>query len=158
MTMAALAVSGLVARTRLWADGILTLTVFLYAVVGARVVRLTGSARAFAIAFAIFGSAYFLQQVLSPISDLLITNRLLCAIAKVLHVPEVSVNEFVSSSATSKGPRLKWDDVTLLYANDMSAGGVFLTIGHCVFSWLFALFGGWIVACGYSRREASGET
>jgi hypothetical protein len=158
VTMAALAFAGMKWRTRWWADGIMTSTVLLYALVAVRAINLKGSERAFAIAFAIFGSGYLLlvmSSVFSNIAHLLATNRIICEVAKAVDVPKVLLNEYAKSPGVlpNGSQALEWDDVTLAYANHNSAGGVFLVVGHCIWSWLFALLGGWFASAMYAKRE-----
>ena len=101
-----------------------------------------------------------MSHVFSNIAYLLATNRILCEVAKAVDVPRVSLNEYSKSPGVLlKGSQaLDWDDVTLVYANNTSAGGVFLVVGHCIWSWLFALLGGWFASAMYAKREKPKNT
>jgi hypothetical protein len=146
VTLIALACAGMTIRNRLWAHGILTLTVIWHAGVLIRAFCIHGSQRAFALAFSVVGITYLLlalSTILPTIGNSLITGDILVA----------------SYNATSSPDSPRYDPIYLSsHVGELVNSGdppleSFMLIGHCVWSWLFALLAGWFAATMYARRE-----
>jgi len=134
-----LACAGMTYRTVFWSDGIISLTVFLYAAIALRAIGQHGQERTFAIAFSVVGCSYLIvatSACLPVIRSALVTNWPLALIA---NPPSTSAESLVTSAFPPGA-------TTTPLAR-------FFLIGHCVWSWFFALLAGWAAATMYAKRQ-----
>jgi hypothetical protein len=149
VALVALTCAGLLNRTRILADGILTLTVLIYVVVGIRSFLVSGRDRAVSIVFSSVGIMYLLlvfKNVLPVIRDSLITNDALEAVYQL--VPKSS-----TEAKPNFGPTYPWHHLGWLFGDELSnePRRHFVLVGHCAFSWLIALFTGWFAGFIYKK-------
>jgi len=178
-----LAFAGMTARTSHWAYAIVSLTVAMYAITAIRSVALSGAARVAAIAFAAVGGCYlFLAICFAPMRDLLVTDHVLVALGKYLRAdpplifyrtPGAGVNgrdletqrlathdELSGAVALPPGAvylQSSWWAMGFGDNNRINPdrpAGTFLLIGHCVWSWVFAVLAGWGAGWMYAKRGA----
>jgi hypothetical protein len=153
VTMVAMACAALVEPTHWFLRSIVTISITLYAVTAVRIIALRGSDRVFAVAFCAFGIGYLIL-VSTGIGRLLFTNYPMAeiALAKQMSIP--------SGPVSYSAPRTRGEAVDEVISNSMlvpsdtlPVARLFL-IGHCVWSWLFALLGGWFAGSMYARRNS----
>ncbi len=183
VAMVALACAGLIGRNRWWAESIVTLSIVLYVAVALLSIGRDMKTKIFRIAFSAIGGGYLLLVLYAePIRQVLLTDHLLTIAGKSLQVP-LSDGDTSSqgrapspgfgggggpgfgggglivaggSGGTGGGP-FDWDrdDVGTLQLNIGTQAGAFFVIGHCIWSWLFALLGGWLASFMYSKFQKS---
>jgi len=158
----ALGCLGMKYRTEWWAAGIVTTTVLVYLVAIVTAIVTTGRNRAAASAFVAVGGVYFLLSLVDSIRALLLTNHALALLWTWCWNAAI----FIPSNTREIGVFGAFSPVTLGRSLDMFLQTydspniapilvsvfVFRTIGHCLFSWLFALVAGWAAAAMYVRR------
>ena len=140
----ALGCAGLVGRSQWWMDAIVTLTILLFAWMALRAIGLQGRDRAFCQGFALIGVAYLVLAILSMVSeapDLLLTNLLF------------AVAEKYTLSYEKNRPILQIMSEASHQALVREYGYIFV-IGHCMFSWLFALIAGYFARWLYSKHQS----
>jgi len=143
--MAALACAGMLSPTRLWATSITSLTIALFAVTAIRAIGLQGRERVFAITFALVGTGY-LVLVFSKISEALITDYPLALLADARHITPSERPPFDNTKAGF----FYW---TTMISNGGDPITQFFRVGHCVWSWLLALFAGWFASHVYAKAK-----
>jgi len=154
VTMIAIACAAIVYHNRGWADGIVTLTLLLFAAMLARAISTRGCDQAFAFAFVMVGGAYLfiatsesapvLRKAL-PTKYALAIGWKLTADPKMVMMPDrdnllpLPVHDIIDKT------------------NDLSNEfeGPFFLIGHCLFSWLFGLVAGWFAGWMCAKRDRS---
>src|SRR5262245_21797739 len=147
----------MLSRTSLWAEAIFGLTILLLVTVAIRSVGLRGRNRAFAVAFSTVGMGYCFLIMVAP-SQTIITNVPLALSAKAL---DVGTNWVGSPAPDGTIVRqyihATWEEL-VGYGSKLNSGegGAFFLIGHCVWSWLFALLGGWYCSYVYSKYGERG--
>ncbi len=154
VTMITLACAGMAGRNQWWADVILTVTFLLYASIAIRAAGLSSRERAAAIVFAVVGAAYLFFVTCSLERYSLLTNVPLAALATWMGVQN-------SLHLNSGGMNWETIDITIrdAFNNPYSFGGSnselrnFFLIGHCVWSWVFALLAGWFAGAMYAKRS-----
>ncbi|HEY2882243.1 MAG TPA: hypothetical protein VGJ15_07405 [Pirellulales bacterium] len=91
--LVALACGGLMARTRWWADGIVSLTVLLFLAAALLAIAGSGQTRVFRGSFAAIGLCYLLLvtcQEFATLRATLVTSRSLAVVAKAMQIPQQS--------------------------------------------------------------------
>jgi hypothetical protein len=144
VAMIAITCAAVLYRNRWWMDGIVTITILLYVVVGLRAIGLRGSSRVVAITFAITGPGYLFLATLAMLTafpDVLVTNVLLAIASKNIGAELGSYSlESILKSLGNKSLRQDYLSVFI--------------IGHCVFSWLFAVLAAWFAGRIYNQPTA----
>jgi hypothetical protein len=162
----AIAFTGMLYRTRWWGHGIFTFTIAMYVVCAIWAFSLRGRTLAAAIAFSLAGGAYLLFFSSAVGRDALLTNDPIALMARALSLPGAASygqNNWAASNPQGSTANLEWsmENITnrawpwpppLLYG-ELHA---FMIIGHCVFSWLFAVVGAWFAGRMYDRRKPPG--
>lgn len=150
VTMAALACAGMLSPTHLWSTSITSLTIALFTLTAIRAIGLAGRERAFAITFALVGSGYLLLAI-AGVNETLITNYSLALLADARHITH-SQRPFPPTSA---GEDYYW---TTIMSNQGTQIVQFFRVGHCVWSWLLALFAGWFASYVYAKAKIFQKT
>lgn len=172
VALAALGCAGLTTPNYFLGSSIATLSVVMFVAMGIRAVGLTGKKRVAAIAFAAVGGGYLLFVECGwfrTASVFLMTNYPLAALAESRNVYPMNTPIYatqngglaygvigppgsVANNAAPNQPSM----IELLSMLAQSSGITPLTqfflIGHCVWSWLFALLAGWFAGSQYQRR------
>jgi hypothetical protein len=177
VSMVALACAGMTLRTRWWAESILALTVLLFVVIAIRTIGQRGRDRAFAVSFSAVGLGYLLL-LSSAFGDSVITNIPLGLSAKALGIPLDYVTAVINPPPTIIAAKTGLPPVASgdLIPSEIELGSfdeylfwgsrpdsrhpvhAFFLIGHCVWSWLFALLAGWFAGNIYAKREGFQRT
>jgi hypothetical protein len=142
IALLALACAGLMYHTSAWASSIwmVTWTFIVFAVVKA--VSTSGRSRVRCISFAFAGVAYLaVCKTTSFAEEGFPTNQLIASIAKIT-VRKTDNLDSTQIAAYGLNPAYG----NLLFAR-------FFNIGHCLFSWIFALLAAWFAGRMYDRRE-----
>jgi hypothetical protein len=159
VAMLALACAGMKYRNEWWTVGIAGLTLLVFATAVLKALAAAGRQRAMLLGFCIVGFGYALIAVNSSgsLSEWLPTRIPLAAAAYGLQIPI----EIPGGSAPFRLARPAAFDFYLRsgvpgdsYGYDLK---IFLFIGHCVFSWLFAVLAAWFAGRMYDRRERATE-
>jgi hypothetical protein len=144
IAMLALACAGMMYSNDWWANGIFSFTVAIYVCVAISAIRLRSRALAAAVTFSMVGGLYLFIVEWRPSTFFI--GDLLDLIGHALK-PDVPLTGFrtvrVVNGVNTPGP-------LMLRAPDLRG---FLTIGHCVFSWIFAVLAAWFAGRMYDRRE-----
>jgi hypothetical protein len=175
VALAALGCAGLTTPNYFLGSSIATLSVVMFVVMGIRAVGLTGKKRAAAIAFAAVGGGYLLFVECGwfrTASVFLITNYPLAALAESRNVYPVNTPIYATqnvaygvigppgSVANGAGPNQPTPSMIELLSMLAQSSGItpltqFFLIGHCVWSWVFALLAGWFAGSQYQRRVSA---
>jgi hypothetical protein len=171
IAMLALACAGMMYRSSPWVNGIFTLSLLLFVVPLIQIVRLSTRGRIAAVAFAAVGITYLVlatATIFRGPRELLFTNNILAETVKVLRIEnqELTVQPPPTTTAipdptTGIYPSLTASDLpsdqfiglALSAEEDHLPLYYFFVIGHCVFSWLFAVLAAWFAGRMYDRRE-----
>jgi hypothetical protein len=177
VAMLALACAGIMYRNGWWSNCIFTLTLGIYVASLIRAVGLQSRQRVCALIFAVVGLGYVLFATMSCFGgakESLLTNYPVAYVAKVVgtfpsntHSPVTTVVPVTGYSSTG-GTQTQYvtetryvagappiNDVIQAQSTAMTGSplrSVFV-IGHCVFSWLFAVLAAWFAGRMYDRRE-----
>ena len=174
VTMLGLAFAGMIYRSIVWSDTLISLSLLLYAAVSLRAIAKHGAARAAAIAFSLVGFSYLLIATsawLPTIRSALLTNYPLAVVAGAqglaneppspFNPPMISNTSTDATATPSSPPTSTLSRPTIRTVIELAFGrsalmplGRFFLIGHCLFSWLFALVAGWAAAAMYSKRAS----
>lgn len=168
----AIAFAGMKYRTGLWASSIFTLTLVVFAFAVLQAIRLSARGRIAAAVFAVAGTAYLLlatTAVFNGPRQLLVTNYPLAWALTAIQSSAVQTptpyppgdDPFAPMSPFDvPDPFPNWSVETTMQFVLSSSGENrypllynFFVIGHCVFSWLFAMFAGWVAGRMYDRRK-----
>jgi hypothetical protein len=165
VALLAVAFAGMLYRTRWWGHGIFSFSVAMYIAVAIWAIRLRGRSLVAALAFALAGGTYLLFFSSTVGRDALITNEPIALMAQALKLPGTEganpqgVWTGYGSPSGSTGLQSSLEETTnrawpwpppALYAEIHA----FILIGHCIFSWLFALLAAWFAGRMYDRRAA----
>jgi hypothetical protein len=181
IALLALACAGMMYRNGWWSDGIFTLTIGIYVVALIWAIGLQSRQRTCALIFAAAGLGYLLFATMSCFAgakESLLTNYPLAYAAKGLQTygstTQVPVTRYVpASSKNSAGgtvtrylPQTQYVASAppihdIIQAQSTATAGsplrsIFI-IGHCVFSWLFALLAAWFAGQMYDRRSGRAD-
>ena len=164
IAMIGIACAGMIYRNRWWADGTFTLTLLLFTAAAIRAIALCGRDRAVATAFCTIGLGYLLMattDALGPRRASLASNYALAELWKLTAAPDhVLMPDRRISWKKESAPFEAFlfatqDTPRPLESSIRESDASFFLIGHCLFSWLFALLAGWAAAATYSRRNRS---
>jgi hypothetical protein len=150
----ALACAGTLYHSRRWLDITISATILLYVIVAVRAVGSTGVARIRAIAFALAGSCYLVLAV-SPIRPMLITNYAIAAAVRAAF-PHELIQQTPGMNAYAPIGTVEFTTVLENVATSIDLRHSItrlVFIGHCVFSWIFAVLAAWFAGWMYDRRE-----
>ena len=154
VAMLALACAGMMYRTTWWADGIAALTLAVYATTALCSIGHHGRQRTVLLSFCVIGFLYYhLANDTISTRDHLPTTVALAAAAQSLDIDptmhqilrppghpddsgEPTINDYIAQSSYREGPI-----------------PAFTLIGHCVFSWIFAVLAAWFAGWMYDKRE-----
>jgi hypothetical protein len=161
IAMVALACAGLTIRTRGWADGIVSFTLFLYLVIGIRAVGLRGRDRAVSITFSLVGIGYILliSCNLFDLRESLATKYPLALLAKAFHVPIAVVpaadNFGLAEITDGSFEEYLQYATSFQYGDDVGSGPLsrFFLIGRFVWSWLLAWLASCLCGSMWAKRE-----
>jgi hypothetical protein len=159
-------------RTRAIGAFTIALTLLLYAGAIIAAIALRGRIQAFAIGFAMIGGLYFATLASKTLSEYLLTNRISALVWNQMWSTNVLIPTNADElSATSEFSGIRPVVAILVAANEGSnpynsrmfappsvfsrSVCAFFLIGHCVWSWLFALLGGWFASSMYAKRNSS---
>lgn len=145
VAMLAMACAALMYRNFWWAGGVMTLTWGIYVAAFINAIAGTGRRRITSIAFAMAGLIYILLVILPVFyGDQLITNLPLAVIAKELTGSQSSLPDLPAQGGVGVGHHSSTNiDLQFIFQ-----------IGHCVFSWLFAILAAWFAGRLYDKRSA----
>jgi hypothetical protein len=151
VAMAAVACTGIIFHTVWWADGILFLTLALYLIAAIQGISLRGHDRAAAFAFLLTGVIYLsliVTNAAAVVRNSLITNDILESMYQC-------VPQSPPESSPRFAPEYPWHHLDWLFADGMQGEPRrhFVLIGHCVWSWLFAMLASWFAVWTYAKRE-----
>jgi len=149
IAMLALACAGMMYHTSIWERIVFGVTIAMYSIVLMSAVGSRSRYVVSAVAFSMVGGIYLLLVMFSQWRVSLITNDPLTYIARALELPETvyagpdggvypSPRELLSNMGA-------WPGSSPLHH--------FFVIGHCVFSWIFAVLAAWFAGRMYDRRE-----
>jgi hypothetical protein len=142
--MLALACAGLTYRTYWWVSGIFSLTAVLFVAVFILGMCSSKKERIVLFAFTIGGASYLFLSLLTPEIRAIPTNYLLGLSVRELGLRE---EDQLALPALERAMRIATP------SRDLGGILVFHIIGHCVFSWLFAVLAAWFAGRMYDRRE-----
>jgi hypothetical protein len=143
--MLALACAGLTYRTYYWASAIFALTVVLF--LGAAFAALSDSRRGQVVgfAFALAGGTYLALSLFSAEVRILPTSYFLGFVTVQLGLIEADGARMTTIQSAM--------NYSIAVRGMYSQLHAFNVIGHCVFSWLFAILAAWFAGRMYDRRE-----
>jgi hypothetical protein len=153
VAMLALACAGMTYRTRGWTNTVITVTLGMYAVALIAALGSSGRQRVSAFAFAFTGAGYVLFMAfdgLAAIRDSLLTNYVLGAAWTAFVPPD------------GQPPQSEINDIVYWVYHERTGflgytPWLFFAIGHCVWSWIFAVLAGWFAGRMYDRRGKLNE-
>jgi len=188
VTILALASAGMTLRTVGWDAAIVTLSIALFVAAAIRAATVRGADRAFLVAFAAVGGFYLLMAtstIFHGLRELLVTNYPLAIAARELRIAPPARNYTAAPSlerppttpsalasymsalnaAPTPAPINRSGDALQAYvwlglSQDDEAMPIhrFFMIGHCVWSWFFAILAGWFAAVMYAKRQRQLQT
>ena len=156
LALAAVACAGLAEPNHWFMRATVTITCLLFTFSAVRAISLVGRDRVFAIVFSIAGVAYLAASVTGA-GRYLFTNYplALLAMTKQLTVPNGPIHY---SRPISSGDAL--DEIisgAYIVSGDSTPIARMFLIGHCAWSWIFALVAGWVASAVYSSRSSAGD-
>jgi hypothetical protein len=154
IAMLALACAGMMHRNTLWTNCVISITFVMFALILVRAAGLRGRALVQSITFPLIGGAYLLV-VESHFGEGLLTNEPLGLAARSLNIPGTPRGsgpvQFNVDQIIRQG--MQWDSNGWNMPEPELHN--FFLIGHCVFSWIFAVLAAWFAGRMYDRRERS---
>lgn len=135
VAMLALAFAGIKYDDYLWTCLVYSVTMVLFVWVAMSAMKGAGSKRVALIWFVVVGTVYLLLTTCDSVAEssrYFVTNYLLAAVARFQH----AIYTDYPLGAIAKSP----------------PKNLFI-IGHCVFSWIFAVLAAWFAGRMYDRRE-----
>jgi hypothetical protein len=147
IAMLALACAGMKYGTYWWAGGISTLTLLLFGTAVVRAISESGRSRTVWASAAIIGIAYLVVASSRALHcEILFPSLAMAWFARTYEISYIPTLEPLSIQAYAFGGLGIQD-------TDFSHLKNFFTIGHCVWSWLFAVLAAWFAGRIYDRRE-----
>jgi hypothetical protein len=149
IAMLALAFAGILYHDHFWACVIFSATLILFTWGGMVVVSTSSANQAAVTWFVIVGVSYLLLKTCPLIGDYgqyAVTNYALAGLTRVMR------QGYVESYPLASIVKVNYRTVDF----NETAKPLF-TIGHCVFSWIFAVVAAWFAGRMYERRERATE-